>query len=110
MPSSSRKPLSRAQGLAGSLVNTLRALERARESGVLKGADAERLIGYRRLRRVEVILRRWSFEGETVLPDEAAPFYRVAIRCGFSSPKEFRQALAKWRRDVRAVYNKASRN
>ena len=53
---------------------TLRALERAKAGGILPGADADRLIeGYRQLRRVEGILRRWSFEGETVLPDEAAP-------------------------------------
>ena len=88
--------------------NTLRALERARDAGALKPGDADKLIeGYRRLRRVEGILRRWSFEGETVLPDEDAPFYRVSIRCGFSSAKEFRGALARWRRDIRAVYNKA---
>ena len=88
--------------------NTLRALERARDAGSLKLHDADQLIeAYRRLRRVEGILRRWSFEGETVLPDEEAPFYRVSIRCGFGSAKEFRAALAKWRRDIRAVYNKA---
>ncbi len=87
--------------------NTLRALELARDAGVLKRADAERLIeGYRRLRRVEGILRRWSFEGETVLPDEADAFYRVSVRCGFGSPSEFRSALAKWRRAIRAVYSK----
>jgi glutamate-ammonia-ligase adenylyltransferase len=87
--------------------NTLRALERARDAGVLKGGDADKLIeSYRRLRRVEGILRRWSFAGETVLPAEEAPFYRVAIRCGFGSAREFRAALAQWRRDVRSVYNK----
>jgi len=41
-----------------------------------------------------------------VLPDEDAPYYRVAIRCGFRTPEEFRQALAKWRGDVRAVFNR----
>ena len=88
--------------------NTLRALERAHAEGALNGRDAARLIdAYRRLRRVEGILRRWSFEGETVLPDEEAPFYRVSIRCGFASAKEFRGAVAKWRRDIRAAYNKA---
>jgi glutamate-ammonia-ligase adenylyltransferase len=90
--------------------NALRALERARDTGALNSRDAERLIeGYRRLRRVEGILRRWSFEGETVLPTEAAPYYRVSVRCGFASAEEFRRALEKWRRDVRAVYNKVSR-
>src|SRR5205807_6972205 len=48
--------------------NTLAALERGRDSGVLP--DAEKLIrNYRELRRVEGTLRRWSYEGETVLPD-----------------------------------------
>ena len=49
--------------------NTLRALERAREAGSLP--DAEKLLdNYRKLRRVEGILRQWSYEGETVLPDD----------------------------------------
>ena len=44
--------------------NTLRALECARDAGALNKADAEKLIeNYRQLRRVEGILRRWSFEG-----------------------------------------------
>jgi len=71
--------------------NTLRALLRAQESRALAGRDAAQLIdNYRQLRRVEGILRRWSFEGETVLPDEDAPYYRVSIRCGFNGPGEFR--------------------
>ena len=46
--------------------NTLRALERGRDAKVLP--RAEKLIeNYRQLRRVEGILRRWSYEGETVL-------------------------------------------
>jgi glutamine synthetase adenylyltransferase len=87
--------------------NTLRALQRAREAKVLPPGDADQLIeSYRQLRRVEGILRRWSFEGETVLPAEDAPFYRVSIRCGFSTPREFRQALRKLRQQMRKVYNK----
>jgi glutamate-ammonia-ligase adenylyltransferase len=85
--------------------NTLRALERAREAGVLP--DAEKLLeNYRHLRRVEGILRRWSYEGETVLPDDSAPYYRVSVRCGFATPEEFRKALAKWRKAIREVYKK----
>jgi len=85
--------------------NTLRALERAREAGSLP--DAEKLLdNYRKLRRVEGILRRWSYEGETVLPDDPAPYYRVSVRCGFSTPGEFRKVLAKWRQAIRAVYKK----
>ncbi len=87
--------------------NTLRALMRAREEKILGGKDGAALIeNYRTLRRVEGILRRWSFEGETVLPVEDAPFYRVAVRCGFRAPEEFRDALAQCRRAIRAVYNK----
>jgi glutamine synthetase adenylyltransferase len=81
----------------------LRALDRGRESGVLP--DADKLIkNYRMLRRVEGILRRWSYEGETVLPDEVAPYYRVSVRCGFATPEAFRQAIAECRRVIREVY------
>ncbi|HEX4646869.1 MAG TPA: putative nucleotidyltransferase substrate binding domain-containing protein, partial [Verrucomicrobiae bacterium] len=87
--------------------NTLLALQRARDAKVLPPTDANELIeSYRQLRHVEGILRRWSFEGETALPAEDAPFYRVSIRCGFSTPKEFRLALRKLRRQMRKVYNK----
>jgi glutamate-ammonia-ligase adenylyltransferase len=83
--------------------NTLRALERGRDAGVLP--DAEKLISnYRRLRRVEGILRRWSYEGETVLPDDPAPYYRVSVRCGFATPEAFRAGLAEWRSGIREVY------
>ena len=85
--------------------NTLRALERGRNAGVLP--DAEKLIAnYRRIRRVEGILRRWSYEGETVLPDDPAPFYRVSVRCGFPSPDAFRDAISSWRGAIREVYTK----
>lgn len=85
--------------------NTLRALLRARIAGAL--AEADKLIAnYRRLRRVEGILRRWSYEGESVLPHDPAPFLRVSTRCGFSSPEGFRQALAEWRGAIREVYER----
>jgi glutamate-ammonia-ligase adenylyltransferase len=84
--------------------NTLNALERGRQSGVL--ANAEELIrNYRQLRRMEGILRRWSYEGETVLPEDPAPYYRVAIRCGFQGPEAFRQAVADCRSEIRQVYS-----
>ena len=87
------------------IANTLRALERGRETRALP--DAEKLIAnYRELRRVERILRRWSYEGETVLPEDPAPFYRVSVRCGFESPEKFREAIAKWRKEIRTVYEK----
>jgi glutamate-ammonia-ligase adenylyltransferase len=85
--------------------NTLRALERGRDDRVLP--EAGKLIeNYRQLRRLEGILRRWSYEGETVLPDEPEPYYRVSVRCGFATPEEFRESLAGWRKDIREVYQK----
>ncbi|HTV41122.1 MAG TPA: bifunctional [glutamate--ammonia ligase]-adenylyl-L-tyrosine phosphorylase/[glutamate--ammonia-ligase] adenylyltransferase [Candidatus Sulfotelmatobacter sp.] len=85
--------------------NTLRAIERARKNNVLP--DAGKLIeNYVHLRRVEAILRRWSDEGEALLPDDAPAFYRVSVRCGFDSPEAFRGALATWRKGIRKVYSK----
>jgi glutamate-ammonia-ligase adenylyltransferase len=85
--------------------HTLRALERGRDAGVLPEAD-KLLANYRQLRRLESILRRWSYEGETVLPDEPAPYRRVSVRCGFATPEAFRAALAGWRQAVREVYDR----
>jgi [glutamine synthetase] adenylyltransferase / [glutamine synthetase]-adenylyl-L-tyrosine phosphorylase len=85
--------------------NTLQALERGRDAGVLPDAD-KLLENYRALRRVEGILRRWSYEGEIVLPDDPAPYYRVSVRCGFATPEESRNALAEWRKAIRKVYEK----
>jgi glutamate-ammonia-ligase adenylyltransferase len=85
--------------------NTLRALERGLKAKVLP--DMEKLIeNYRQLRRVEGILRRWSYEGESVLPVDPAPYYRVSVRCGFDSPEAFRQALRRYRQAIRQVYEK----
>ena len=56
--------------------NTLRALARARDTGALAAAAAAAellLASFRQILRVECILRRWSFVGETVLPDHPAP-------------------------------------
>jgi glutamate-ammonia-ligase adenylyltransferase len=83
--------------------NTLRALERGHTAGALR--DADKLIqNYHHVRRLEGILRRWSYEGETVLPDDPAPYYRVSVRCGFATPDAFREALAGWRRAIREAY------
>ena len=85
--------------------NTLRALQKGRAAKVLPNAD-KLIENYLQLRRVEGILRRWSYEGETVLPDDPAPYYRVSVRCGFKSADEFRRALADYRREIRAAYRK----
>lgn len=87
--------------------NTLKALTLARDRGALAPADAEALIAnYRKLRRVEGILRRWSYEGETELPDDPAPMYRVAVRCGFTNADDFLHAVGRYRREIRAVYER----
>jgi glutamate-ammonia-ligase adenylyltransferase len=88
--------------------NTMRVLERAHKANALP--QAEQLIeNYRRIRRVEGILRRWSYEGETVLPDDPSPYYRVSVRCGFDTPEAFRLALAEWRRAIREAYDRMLR-
>lgn len=85
--------------------NTLAAWLELQRRGVLPEESARMLIeNYRQLRRVEGILRRWSYEGETELPDDPAPFYRVAVRCGFATPAEFAAAVAGYRQAIRLVY------
>lgn len=85
--------------------HTLGALERARTEGALPAESATTLIeNYRRLRRVEGILRRWSYEGEAELPDDPAPQYRVAVRCGFATADDFLAAVARYRQEIRAAY------
>ncbi len=83
--------------------NTLKALEKALEAGVLP--DASLLIdNFRKLRRIECILRRWSYMGETELPHDPAPLYRVAVRCGFPHAEALLQAVSQYRAAIRAVY------
>ncbi len=85
--------------------NTLHALERGKTESSLPGAE-ELIEHYRNLRRVEGILRRWSYEGETVLPLDPEPFYRVAVRCGFPTADAFREALRVCRSAIREVYTR----
>jgi glutamate-ammonia-ligase adenylyltransferase len=60
--------------------NTLRALLLARERRALPSSSADLLIdNYRNLRRVEGILRRWSYAGETVLPVTSADHFLAAV-------------------------------
>jgi glutamate-ammonia-ligase adenylyltransferase len=85
--------------------NTLHALERARQNQVLPAAAADRLIeNYRKLRRIEGILRRWSYVGEAVLPPDPAPLYRVSIRCGFPDATAFMSAVGEYRAAIRHAY------
>jgi glutamate-ammonia-ligase adenylyltransferase len=89
--------------------NTLRSLLLARQHGRLSNESAESLIdNYRKLRRVEGILRRWSYAGETVLPDDLAPLYRVAVRCGFTAAEHFMEAVGEYRAAIRQVYTQVA--
>jgi outer membrane lipoprotein-sorting protein len=85
--------------------NTLRALERGRDAGTLPQA-AKLIENYRKLRRVEAILRRWSYEGESVLPLDTAPYRRVSVRCGFATAEEFRASIADSRNAIREAFAK----
>jgi len=85
--------------------NTLRALETIRDDNLLPGTLAEDLIQhYRSLLRVEGILRRWSFVGEAVLPQDPAALYRVAVRCGFHSADALLANVADHRTAIRRTY------
>ena len=86
--------------------NTLLALARARDEEALPSEAAENLIvNYRRLMEIERILRRWSFEAESILPDDSAALYRVAVRCGFKTANEFMAAVARYRKEMRQAYS-----
>jgi glutamate-ammonia-ligase adenylyltransferase len=88
--------------------NTLRALRRAADEGLLAPAVGQSLLqSYARLRRIEGILRLWSFEPETELPDEEEPLQRVAVRCGFDSAAEFMAEVKQIRAAIRAAYETA---
>jgi glutamate-ammonia-ligase adenylyltransferase len=87
--------------------NTAKALNRACDSGALPPEDGKSLLeNYRQIHHIECILRRWSFEGEVLLPDDPAPLYRVAVRCGFRDAETFMQSVKETRARIRAVYTK----
>jgi [glutamine synthetase] adenylyltransferase / [glutamine synthetase]-adenylyl-L-tyrosine phosphorylase len=85
--------------------NTMKALRRGVESGAWPAADASALLqSYGELRRIGGILRRWSFEGETVLPDDEPAQYRVAVRCGYVGAGDFMRSLQEARAVLGSVY------
>jgi glutamate-ammonia-ligase adenylyltransferase len=85
--------------------NTLKVLQRGAEVGAWSAAEAEALLkSYGELRRIEGILRRWSFEGETLLPDDEPAQHRVAVRCGFADAGDFMRSLNATRTALRSVY------
>ena len=87
--------------------NTMRALERASQSKLITKKQLTKLVGsYRELRRLEHILRRWSYEGETLLPDDEDALYRVSVRCGIPSAEKLLSEVTGWRKDVREIFDK----
>jgi len=87
--------------------NTLAALAQAASAGALPAPDAAALAGnYRKLMQIERILRRWSFQAESLLPADPAAYYRVAVRCGFPHSEAFRASVAAVRAATRAAYNR----
>ncbi|MGZ8901344.1 MAG: [protein-PII] uridylyltransferase family protein, partial [Limisphaerales bacterium] len=87
--------------------NTLAAIARAAEEEKLSEKAGKALTeNYRKLMQVERILRRWSFEAESVLPTEPEPYYRVAVRCGYKTPDAFEKAVLACREVIRAEYLK----
>jgi glutamate-ammonia-ligase adenylyltransferase len=91
--------------------NTMKALRRSGEAGAWPAEYADALvISYGKLRRIEGVLRRWSFEGETLLPDDEAARQRVAVRCGYAGADDFMAAVKETRATLRAVYLRYFRN
>lgn len=87
--------------------NTLLAVARATERGVMTKRSGNTLAEkYRKLMQIERILRRWSFQPESVLPVDPAPFYRVAVRCGYKTSAAFEKAVHEIREEIRAEYLK----
>ena len=85
--------------------NTRKALRLAASQDLLTREDAELLIeNFDHLMYLEKVLRRWSYEGESTLPDTPAPLLRVAIRCGFKNTDSFLAAVGKWRNCIREVW------
>ncbi|HEX7862224.1 MAG TPA: bifunctional [glutamate--ammonia ligase]-adenylyl-L-tyrosine phosphorylase/[glutamate--ammonia-ligase] adenylyltransferase [Verrucomicrobiae bacterium] len=87
--------------------NTLSAVARAGGENVISPESAKILSeNYRKLMQVERILRRWSFEPESVLPVDAAAFYRVAVRCGYKDAATFQDVVLAQRGAIRREYLK----
>ncbi|MGV3772176.1 MAG: bifunctional [glutamate--ammonia ligase]-adenylyl-L-tyrosine phosphorylase/[glutamate--ammonia-ligase] adenylyltransferase [Verrucomicrobiales bacterium] len=85
--------------------NTIRSVERAIESGKIDPSIGTELKeNYLKLLNYERILRRWSFEPESVLPEDPAPLYRVAVRCGFPTSEAFLKSVAETREIIRRNY------
>jgi glutamate-ammonia-ligase adenylyltransferase len=78
------------------------ALQRGLESQLIPKDLGDRFLrGYGELRRIEMILRRWSFEGESVLPKDPSALIRVAIRCGYVSADALMDVVTEARMGIR---------
>jgi len=87
--------------------NTLAAVIRAGKEKILSEASAGLLAeNYRKLMQIERILRRWSFEAESVLPKDPEAYYRVAVRCGYKDAAAFEEAVLGFRELIRREYLK----
>lgn len=63
--------------------NTRKALEQGVALGRLDPEQGQSLLGaFDSLRRIELVLRRWSCSPEVVLPSDPTALDRVAVRCG----------------------------
>lgn len=80
--------------------NTRRALCRGIEAGRVSMDDGQQLLqAFDQLRRIELVLRRWSCQSESVLPEDPAAQDRVAVRCGWPDASVLLQEL----RSARAI-------
>jgi [glutamine synthetase] adenylyltransferase / [glutamine synthetase]-adenylyl-L-tyrosine phosphorylase len=69
--------------------NTRAALVRGITSNRLSADQGSALLqAFDQLRRIELILRRWSCQPESLLPADPAALDRVAVRCGLSTGSE----------------------
>ena len=87
--------------------NTLAAITRAGREKILSEASASTLVeNYRKLMQIERILRRWSYEAESMLPTDPEAYYRVAVRCGYKDAAAFEKAVLACRESIRREYLK----
>jgi glutamate-ammonia-ligase adenylyltransferase len=84
--------------------NTRTALVRGIAAGRLDADQGAALLqAFDQLRRIELILRRWSCQPESLLPSDPAALERVAIRCGLKSGTELLATV----REARAIIHRA---
>lgn len=83
---------------------TRNALEEAIASGFLPETPAAELLqAYDELRRIELVLRRWSCQPESLLPSEPEAQERVAVRCGYRDRAALLEAVAGARRSISRI-------